>query len=234
MSVYASVVIFSVTVFFYAIICEIFTALFCLTGMSETSARFQVVSMLTNSGFTTHESEVILHSRRRRTLARYTMLFGYVFSMTIIAAIINFFMALSDQEIKLMLWHFALPLGLLLLFVLLVRSQYVRRRINALAHRLINRYMEKRIGNHAFVMDDFGHSMILQAQIKRVPEPLRDKPLRETGLSDKKIMVVLLRRGAGDAVPPSADTVLRDGDRLLICGPKKAMVDSFEIRGWDA
>ncbi len=43
--------------------------LFMLTGLPERKARFQVISILTNTGFTTGESEVITSSRRRRRLA---------------------------------------------------------------------------------------------------------------------------------------------------------------------
>ena len=40
--------------------------MFRLTGMSEDKARFQVISLLTNSGFTTSESELILKSKKKK------------------------------------------------------------------------------------------------------------------------------------------------------------------------
>ena len=80
----------------YLLICEIFTILFRLTGLTEETARFQVISMLTNCGFTTIESELITSSRKRRKLAFITILFGYIFSVTIVSMAINFFMRLND------------------------------------------------------------------------------------------------------------------------------------------
>ncbi|MFA6709555.1 MAG: hypothetical protein WCR79_07675, partial [Fusobacterium sp.] len=59
--------------------------MFRLTGMSEDKARFQVISLLTNSGFTTSESELILKSKKRRSLAKIIMIFGYTFTATIVS-----------------------------------------------------------------------------------------------------------------------------------------------------
>ena len=83
----------------YLLICEIFTILFRLTGLTEETARFQVISMLTTCGFTTVESELITSSRKRRKLAFVTILFGYIFSVTIVSMVINFFMRLTDGNI---------------------------------------------------------------------------------------------------------------------------------------
>ena len=57
-----------------------------------------MVSLLTGTGFTTRESELMLSTRPRRRLARVTMLFGYVFNITIVSAIINVFLSLNSAE----------------------------------------------------------------------------------------------------------------------------------------
>ncbi|MBU4542150.1 MAG: hypothetical protein KJ774_13160 [Firmicutes bacterium] len=79
MSFNLSLVSFFVLIIAYFIVVEIFTVLFRLTGLREDKARFQAVSCMTNSGFTTRESELILNSTVRRNLARVMMLFGYLF-----------------------------------------------------------------------------------------------------------------------------------------------------------
>ena len=52
-----SMIVFVLLIIFYITIADIITILFRLTGMTEERARFQVISLLTNSGFTTQESE---------------------------------------------------------------------------------------------------------------------------------------------------------------------------------
>ena len=82
MSFNLSLVSFFILIIAYFIVVEIFTVLFRLTGLREDKARFQAVSCMTNSGFTTRESELILNSAARRNLARVMMLFGYLFAVS--------------------------------------------------------------------------------------------------------------------------------------------------------
>ena len=79
-----ALVLFVIFVIIYVVISDIITVFFRLTGLTEENARFQVISLLTNSGFTTRESEAIVSSKVRRRLARATMLFGYAFTVTIV------------------------------------------------------------------------------------------------------------------------------------------------------
>ena len=84
MNIYLALLLFSFIILLYWVITELFTFFFRLTGLPAEKARFQVISLLTGTGFTTRESEIILSSRLRRRLARITMLFGYVFNVTIV------------------------------------------------------------------------------------------------------------------------------------------------------
>ena len=75
MNISLALLLFSFVILLYWVITELFTFFFRLTGLPAEKARFQVISLLTGTGFTTKESEIILSSRRRRRLARATMLF---------------------------------------------------------------------------------------------------------------------------------------------------------------
>ena len=95
MDINLSFILFSLIILLYWVITELFTFFFRLTGLPDERARFQVLSLLTGTGFTTRESELILGSRRRRRLARVTMLFGYVFNITIVSALVNVFLSMK-------------------------------------------------------------------------------------------------------------------------------------------
>lgn len=100
MDITGSIILFVVFIIVYSIIIETFTVLFRLTGLTQEKAKTQVISLLTNSGFTTSESEVILHSRKRRKLAQLTMMFGYSFTVIIVSVVVNIFLTLSRTEVK--------------------------------------------------------------------------------------------------------------------------------------
>ena len=99
MNIYTALFLFSIIILVYWVMTELFTMLFRFTGLPDERARFQVISLLTGCGYTTRESEMIVSNRHRRTLARITMLFGYVFNITIVSAFINIFLSLKTSQI---------------------------------------------------------------------------------------------------------------------------------------
>jgi hypothetical protein len=70
------------------LVIEIATVLMRSTGLDYDIARFQVVSMLTSTGFTTKESELILGHPVRRRLGIFLILFG-IFSFAVIISSIS-------------------------------------------------------------------------------------------------------------------------------------------------
>ena len=98
MNIYMALSLFSLIILLYWVITELFTILFRFTGLPDEKARFQVISLLTGCGYTTKESEMLLSTRQRRGLARATMLFGYVFNITIVTALINVFLSLKQSR----------------------------------------------------------------------------------------------------------------------------------------
>src|SRR4051794_18364085 len=79
---------------------EIFVIFFRLTGLKKEVSRFQVISMMTGTGFTTGESELILGHPIRRKLATFLILFG-AFSLAVIISSISQFLSegLRTKEI---------------------------------------------------------------------------------------------------------------------------------------
>ena len=69
MNAYLALLLFSMIILLYWVMTELFTFFFRLTGLPDERARFQVISLLTGTGFTTRESEFILASRKRRRLS---------------------------------------------------------------------------------------------------------------------------------------------------------------------
>ena len=126
MNLIAAFTLFSLTILFYWIISDLFTILFRFTGLPDERARFQVVSLLTGCGFTTRESELILSSRARRRLARVTMLFGYVFNLTIVTAFINVFLSMKESQVMGFVLGLLMPLIVVTVIIVFMRVPAVR------------------------------------------------------------------------------------------------------------
>lgn len=143
MDVFFALLLFSFVILVYWVIAELFTFFFRLTGLTAERARFQVTSLLTGTGFTTKESEIIMTSPRRRRLARATMLFGYVFTVTIVSALINVFLSMKSIQAENQMFILLIPLGIVALIFVFMRVPTVHawgdRQLRRLADRIFDR-----------------------------------------------------------------------------------------------
>lgn len=229
MNLYAALFLFALIILVYWVIAELFTILFRFTGLPDEKARFQVLSLLTGTGFTTHESEMILSTRRRRRLARVTILFGYVFNLTVVTTFINVFLSLRLSQVEHELLAFLIPLAALALIFAGIRIPRVRIAMDRRLERLADRYFGVELGNTVMLMDHIGSSEIAQVTVRQLPETMRDKPLSELDLRDHGLMVLLIEHG-GEPEPALGTSVLRDGDRLTVFGNYAAICRVFRAK----
>ena len=72
MGLITSVILILAFIIVYVIVVQIYSVLFRITGLTKEKAQFQSISLLSNTGFTTTESEIIVSDRVR---ARITCIF---------------------------------------------------------------------------------------------------------------------------------------------------------------
>ena len=90
MDLVTSILAISIAIVLYIYTIEVFTILFRITGLTKEKAKFQVISLITCSGYTTSEAEIVTTNKTRRRLATICMITGIVFNVIIISFIINF------------------------------------------------------------------------------------------------------------------------------------------------
>jgi K+/H+ antiporter YhaU regulatory subunit KhtT len=203
--------------------------MFRITGLPDDKARFQVLSILTGAGFTTRESESIVSSRMRRRLAQGTMLFGYVFNVTIVSALVNVFFSLKSAQVDTVFLGLAVPLAIAALVIHLIRTRAVRKRIDRILGRVAGRIMKQNKVNTILLMDYIGNDSIANVILKEVPEAFRGKTLAELELKSRyNIMVMLVERDGYKVEQATASTVFLPGDRLTVFGRYKTIVSVFQ------
>ena len=224
-----ALLVFALILLIYGIISTVFTVLFRLTGLPEETSRFQVVSLLTGSGFTTTESEEIMQDPARRQLARKTMLFGYVFNVTVISSIINLVFSFKLSEIEEKLWTAPLPLLIIAAMLFCRKDQRVRLWLDARVQALAGLLLAKTPGNHMLITDSFGKSVMAQVHLMAVPPSLCNLPLKDIHLRDEGVSIVLVRRHGEEPFQAVGDTLLMDGDRIVVFGTLEAIKKVFEL-----
>lgn len=231
MSIYVALSLFSIIILLYWGISEMFTILFRFTGLPEEKARFQVMSLLTGCGFTTRESEIIISSRGRRRMARVTMLFGYVFNITIVSAFINIFLSLKVTQVEHVFQGILLPMAVVVLVFTALRMPAVRAWLDDILSRLAGKVLRQGQENAVLLIDYIGQDSIAQVLVRHVPEYLQDVTLAESGLRAKEnLLVMLVERGGKKPLPPTAVTTFRDGDKLTVFGDYRTICRAFEAR----
>lgn len=232
MNIYLALLLFSFIILLYWVITELFTFFFRLTGLPADKARFQVISLLTGTGFTTRESEMILSSRRRRRLARVTMLFGYVFNITIVSAFINVFISMKVVQVGPELFGFLIPLGTAALIFVFMRVPKIHAWGDSLLRRLADRVFDRQeTFNAVLLIDNIGSESIAQVTVRHIPEEYRGRCLAETGLrAETGILVMLVERRGGKPEPAKAETVFEPGDKLTVFGDYRTICRAFHAK----
>ena len=207
MNIFKDFVLFTLVILIYWIITELFTILFRFMGLPDEKARFQVISLLTGTGFTTRESEMFLSTIQRRRLARITMLFGYAFNITI-------------------------PLTAVVIIFVVMRVPAIRAWGDNVLQKLADIIMRRRAGENTVLLVDYVMGdCIAIVNLNTVPETFAGKPLSETGLkSANGILVLLVDHPGKKAEPAGADTVFSAGDRVTVFGNYKTICESFRAR----
>ena len=232
MDLYMSLSLFSLIILIYWVITEFFTVLFRFTGLPDERARFQVISLLTGCGFTTKESEMILSNRRRRRLARVTMLFGYVFNITIVSAFINVFLSLKISQVEHLYLGILIPIGAVAIIFVFMRVPRVRAWGDGLMQRMVDRFfVGEEYFNTVLLLDYLGSETIAQVTLKHIPEQYRGQTLAQTGLrAGTGILVMLIERPGEKPHAPTADTVFCEGDKLTVFGDFAVIRSAFNAR----
>ena len=231
MNTYLAFSLFSLIILLYWVIAEMFTILFRFTGLPDERARFQVISLLTGCGFTTRESEMILSSKARRRMARVTMLFGYVFNITIVTALINVFLSMKEGQAGRYFAGLLIPLAVTAVILIFIRVPVVKAWGDRMLERLARKILRQDAANTVLLIDYIGQASIAQVTLYTVPEEFREIPLAETGLkTEKNILVMLVEKEGRAAEAAQAGTIFSDGDKVTVFGDYANICRTFNAR----
>lgn len=215
-----SISLFFVIVVFYIVIVKAFIMLFRITGMTEEKARFQVISLITNSGYTTRESELVVDVLSRRKLARIIMLFGYTFSITVVSVFVNMMRSLPENE-KDEIWPPLIIVSVLFVIFLIVwRIPVVKTAMDSIMEKLGRRWLYHNQGNAILVQDEYAKGVVASVTLNTLPPDLAGKTLRALRLEERYgIHVVVINRGGVMQMNADGSTELQQDDIATVFGP---------------
>lgn len=197
-------------------IMEIAATALKLTGMNIHAARFQALSALTGTGFTTKEAESIMDNRQRRVIIMILMIVGPIGFLSIMASIL-----ISIRE-ALFLYELAAILSIIFIILRIFKSKF----IGALFHRMIERQIKKRRGFRKVVLEEvitFDEHLGVCECLVTEHSKFNNKRLADTNFKDAGVMVLAIAREGGLMSVPGGLDVIQKGDRLIVFGNMKNM-----------
>jgi hypothetical protein len=202
---------------------EIHVILFRLTGLKLEVSRFQVISLMTGTGFTTGESELILGHPIRRKLATFLILFG-VFSLAVIISSISNFLS-NDLKTKEILYVVG---GVLLVFSVLKLAS-----IQTMLSTLFNQKMKQNVDlgdlpiREVFLTDkeDYVLNLYIYNESYLAYNTL-NQAIKEHDQLD--FVVLFIKKGELKIRKNIYHTKIHEGDQIYLFGDKKVITEKFK------
>lgn len=199
---------------------EISVMLFHFTGLKTKISRFQVISMLTATGFTTDESKIIIDHPIRRKIASFLILFGAFSLAVIISSISNI---LSDD---LRLKELSIICGVLFAILAILKLPLTRKKLTrSFKRELENEFQiyERPVKDVLYLdSEDFVTEMNITEHSKLVGKRISDI------LDDEEdIRILFIKRGEVWIRKDLFSCTLNQGDQVLLYGNKKEIEEKF-------
>lgn len=223
----ATIIVFNVLVIIYQILIEVFSSLFIIDGIQIDKAKFQIISILTGTGFTTHESELMLMTKRRRKMTQVIMLFSYIFNISIVSTIVNVFISYGNTNLLEVSIGIGLTLLNFILLLVLYKSNHMRKKFEEFIKRTAMTAREKR-KSIISIYDTYGNKVIAEVEVIKLKYGMKTKNIAQLELKNKyQIQILVVKRGEELLSEITSDFVIKEGDILVVFGKLKEIKKLF-------
>ncbi len=216
--------VLTVFIIIFTIIVEIFTTMFMLTGLSHTKSKFQVISMLTSTGFTTKESETIMLDPRRRKYAQVLIVLGYCATVTIVSMLITSINASRKW------WEYIIAILILIFFALIINNKSIRKRIDPKIQNIGSKFIYGKEENYLIVLESLDEKIVGKIKLYHVPNDLENKTIEEMQINHTHgIQILGIERKRRTLKNVTKDDMLKNDDLIVVYGSKSDIEKALNI-----
>ena len=227
MNLITLLIIFDMLVIIYQVLIEVFTILYRINGINVDISRFQVVSLLTGTGFTTNESESMLITKNRRKLTRRIMFFSYIFNISIVSTFVSIFSLTANTSKEDIPICIRLTLFIIIFLILFYKTNIRKSVIDKIVIDLVNKRKTKK-ENFVFIYDTFGNKVIAEIELTKLKRSMKNKTIEEMQLSQKyHISLLVIKRKEQIISEIKPTTVLEEGDTVIVFGKTRDIKNAF-------
>lgn len=224
-----TIVFFAIFILIFLILVEILCILFKLTGLTDEKARFQVISLITSTGFTTKESELIVNHKTRRRLAQYVMILGYIGMATIIS-----FIAQIIRDVLLKSFSaFDIVICIIVLMALFyfLKHPKIGQYLDSFIEKIIIKNQNKSMAKRTFwTLVKRKHGYGIYNIFIDESSFLVGRSILESNLRENEIQILNIDKGSEFISFPRAEYVIEISDNLTVYGKIENITKIFKIK----
>ncbi|HWP43434.1 MAG TPA: TrkA C-terminal domain-containing protein [Blastocatellia bacterium] len=197
-----------------AVTVKVGTVALVMTGLDRRRAAFQALSALTNTGWTTRETELLMSHDQRRRIVMILMVLGHAGLASTVATLM---LSLSQRDAGEVLESLAILAGVILAMYLLARWRHFDRHLTAEIEKRLRQTSALRVTNFEEVLmlaEGYGVFEVYVTEQSQIA----NKTIGQLRLRSRGMLVLAVDR-AGRVIPaPHEKTLLLPGDRLICYG----------------
>lgn len=206
----------------FLIVIDFFSILFRLTGIPIKKARFQVISLLTSTGFTTKESEIIVQNPVRRRLASWLMVISYVSTATFI----SFFVRMLSDEVT-SIGFFAVIIFFLVVVIFIHKSTLLEKLESEIEGKVVKSKIWGKLNTkHLTLITNTKGYGIYEIYLSK-DSKLIGKSIMNSGLKDLEIEVLNIDKGDVFIKFPTPDYIFEMYDNITVYGNIRNIRNEF-------
>ncbi len=230
-----NLILFVVALIASFIVVRIGAIAFQLTGLEWALAKFQALSCFSGTGFTTREAELVVGHPKRRKIASLLMVLGNAGLVMLIATFANSIRPRIAGASTWFSWlwgglgplvnFLVIALAIFLTWFFFARSQKAKALTDYLRSRVKRSGIVASVSVEELLVASGGYGVV-RAQISK-DSPLVGHTLATSGLRQKDISVLVVRRDHEPIANPEASTRIEVADDLLCFGKLDQMRKAF-------
>lgn len=222
----AALIVFNLIIIIYQIVVEVFSAIFSIEGIQLDKAKFQIISILTGTGFTTAESELMLSTKRRRKLTQTMILFSYIFNVTILSTIVNIFISTANTSFVEVAIGVILTIINFTILVIFNKSGKIRSNVDRRV-KLLAMQFRKRKGNSISIYDVYGEKCVVEVNLRGLNRKIQDKTAKDLD-KEYNIQILVIKRGE-ELFSNIEEMEIKRNDILIVFGNLKNIKKLFGL-----
>ena len=191
-----------------------------ITGMERARARFQALSAISGTGFTTSHAEEVVNNPRRRQIVSYLIIIGNAGILSLIIAVIVYVRA----GLALPSWEVAVAIVLLIAALVIVIRVGVIDKITSLILASIRQARKKSSLKIAQIYYNNNDLTIVKLRTRGLFAGKVDIPDIAT-LQSKGVNIIAIERGKDILKNPGPETKIMEGDIIICSGDIKVITD---------